>query len=661
MVKGIFLILLFFAAAICNAQKGMPSFGNIDKADLQMTDCDFDKGAAAVKLIDWGYTYYDKGNTGAAVFKTIFERRTRIKILTENGLSYADVHIPYYAYNNDEDITKISACTYNLDAAGKIQTTVVRKNAIYRKKINKYYYEMIIAFPEAKAGSVIEYKYTMERQTMGKLRDWFFQERIPVKFSRYQLKIPQIFRFSVQPSVIDSLESTEEVIDEVIVLDKGQIKTKSLLKSYTMQNLPGIKDEPFMCAAKDYMQRLEFQLSQIDYGNNNIEDLRIKWSDVINDLSTHENFGMQLDKTIPETTSLINAANAIPTEEGKMKFIFNELKKNVNWNEHEAMYTENGITKTWKTKTGNTADINLLLVKLLSDAGLKAHPILFSTRDNGQVNTHYPFLNQFNTVMAYVTINGNYFLLDATDKLYSLLLIPEKIINTYGFIVEGDEGRWEQFTPGKLKYKIMTAIRAEIDSAGIMAGDALVNCSEYARKERCDNLLKGDKESFKSIYFSGNNNALKIDSLMINNINIDSLALEQKVTFKETLNRSGRYSYFSVNLFSGLDNNAFTADDRISDIDFGVEQQYLLFGNYSIPDNYSFDVLPENVIMIMPDTSIIFTRSMQADENLLNVRITVEFKKAIYSAALYPEFAAFYKRLIAALNEQVVIKKKETP
>ena len=78
-----------------------------------------------------------------------------------------------------------------------------------------------------------------------------------------------------------------------------------------MRNLPGIKEEPFMGAAKDYMQRLEFQLSQIDYGNGNIVDLRLKWSDVIKELNQHADFGLQLEKTIPGITPLLEEAKKI--------------------------------------------------------------------------------------------------------------------------------------------------------------------------------------------------------------------------------------------------------------------------------------------------------------------------------------------------------------
>lgn len=654
------IIACHYFLGIAFAQNEIPPFGKIGKADLMMQDCDFDKGAVAVKLIDWGSTYYDRGTTGISSFKTIFERRIRIKILKEKGLSEADINIPYYAFNNDEKISRLNACTFNIDAAGNIKVSPVKKEAIYSKKIDKYYAAKIIAFPEVKVGSVIEYRFTMERETMGQLKDWFFQERIPVRYSEYDLKIPQIFRFSVQPSVLDSMDCKQSVSYERLNTGNKFIDTRVLKSTYIMRNLTGIKDEPYMGSAKDYMQRLEFQLSQIDYGNNYIVDLSANWSDVITDLMKNDNFGMQLEKTVTGATDLIKAAGTITDEEKKMAFIFNAVRKTVNWNEQEAVFTDNNIIQTWQTKPGNSASVNLLLIKLLNDAGLKALPVLFSTRDNGLVNSHYPFLNQFNTVMAFVAVAGKSFVLDATDKISNYKLIPEKVVTTPGFIIEGETGRWRNFIAGDYKYKMTVAVRAEIDGNGIMNGDGLVSCSGYARNERCESWIKS-KEKFKEDYFTNAHPYLKIENVTINNLEPDSLPLEQKVKFSTTLNSSGDYRYFTVNLFSGFDKNPFTADERVADVDFGFKQEYTLFSNYTIPEDYVFDKLPENVSLIMPDTSIIFTRLLQADENLLNVRISVEFKRTYYEATDYSFFAAFYKKLFATLNESIVIKKKVMP
>lgn len=651
------LLFLFVISIPASAQRSQPAFGKVDKTDMLMTDCDFDKGANAVTLIDYGSTYYDRGTHGVSLFTTIFERRTRIKILKEKGIAQADVEIPFYTHNNEERIFKLKANTYNIDESGKIITTEVKKSSIYKKKIDAYYSKMIIAFPDVKVGSIIEYSYYVERETQVSIRNWFFQERIPVRYSEYQLIIPQIFRFTVQPSVIDSMEEKKEVIDEIISADVGVVQTKSLKSNYIMHNLPGIKDEPFMSSPKDYMQRLEFQLTQIYYNNSQIVDISLKWKDVIKDLMGYEYFGLQLEKRIWAADTLIEEAKKIDNIEARTKFIFNKIRSSISWNGDEAIFTDNGISKTWDTKTGNSADINLLLIKLLTDAGIKATPVLFSTRNHGLTMPGYPYVNQFNSVMAYVFVNDKMLILDATDKFIDYKLVPEKVVNSNGFLIEGENGKWKEILSGKYMYKIMTAVQSEIDAAGNMKGDGLVNSYDYARVQRCNEWVR-NKEKFKEDYFITPYPALKIEDFVINNVDADSLPLEQKVKFSSVLNSSGDYRYFSINLFSDLEKNPFVADYRVADVDFGVPQEYILFENFTIPLDYVFDGLPESIAMTTSDKSIIFNRHIQADGNLLNVRMTVEFKRPFYAASYYDEFAAFYKKLFEKLNEQVVIKKK---
>lgn len=654
------LLTFFLSTHISIAQKGLPAFGKVDKEDLLMTEVAFDKGADAVVLIDYGNTYYDRGTVGYSAFKTVFERRTRIKILKEKGLSQADVRIRYYNNNNEERILKLKAVTYNLDAEGKVQTTEVKKSSIYSKKLDDSHAAMIIAFPEVKVGSIIEYSYSIERETI-ELKDWYFQGRIPVRYSEYQLKIPQIFRFSVRPSIVDPIEDKQELIDGTVSMDEGFIETKILKSNYIMRNLPGVKNEPFMGSPLDYMQRLNFQLTQIYYSENRVDDISLKWSNVIKELHRRSDFGVQLQNPVMAARSVVNEAAAISDPEQKMKHIYNSLRKQLNWNgDEDYVYTDIGISKAWETKTGNVADINLLLVSLLNEAGIKATPILFSTREHGLVSPAYPFINQFNSVMAFVAVKDKSFVLDATNKCINYKLVPEKVVNTNGFLVEGENGRWKEILSGKLKYKVMSAVQGQVDATGMMKGTALVNAYDYARVQRCEEWTT-DKEKFKSDYFFKPYPALKVEEIAMGNLEFDSLPLEQKIKFNSPLNSSGDYRYFSVNIFSDLEQNPFLANDRIADIDFGVQQEYILFGNYSIPPEFAFDGVPENVTLTTADNGAIFTRSMQVESNLLNVRISVEFKRTFYPVDNYADFREFYKKMLDKLNEQVVLKKKATP
>jgi hypothetical protein len=111
-------------------------------------------------------------------------------------------------------------------------------------------------------------------------------------------------------------------------------------------------------------------------------------------------------------------------------------------------------------------------------------------------------------------------------------------------------------------------------------------------------------------------------------------------------------------MFSGLEKNPFIADTRFSDVFFGTNQQYSIIGAFIIPDGYSFETLPKNIRMIMPDTSISISRQIAATANTVSVRINLDFKKPFYSIDEYPDFKEFYKQLFALLSEQVVFRKK---
>ncbi|HAO46022.1 MAG TPA: hypothetical protein DCQ97_03795 [Chitinophagaceae bacterium] len=650
--------LFLLSTTLCVAQKGFPEPGKIDKADLQMTDCDFDKGAEAVKLIDWGKVTYAYILRNLSGFGTVYERRVRIKVLKEKGLSKANVVIPYMSYSDYEEITKMEAWTYNLDDAGNVKTTKVSKSSIYKKSINAGISEMIIAFPEVKVGSVIEYAYTMERGPALHINDWNFQDNIPVKYSEYEVSIPSFLHFKVNPMVTDPMQTRSEEARGAGELNPSTgVRETTIKKFYSMQNLVALRDEPYMGSMNDYRQRIEFLLTQVEVYNNDIVDLQTSWTQVVEGLKKSEYFGQQLEKQLPRTIDLFEQWKAIPDPLARMKTVFQYVKEHMTWDDQETIVSYDGVEKAYAAKTGNSADINLLLINFLNQVKVKADPILFSTRKNGLVNTMYPGMDQFNMVMAHVAIGNRYYILDATDKSGSHLLIPEEVVNTNGFLVQGESGKWLEVLDDKNKYKIFSAVHAEIDMNGKMTGEVTVNSSGYSKKERCKAWAK-NKDEFKKQYFMQGAVPISLEELEVNNVYADSLPLEQKAKFSSVLNRSGEYTYFPVNLFAGLDKNPFIAEKRVSDIEYGFLQDFILVGNYNIPDGYSFDALPENISLLMPDKSIVFNRFINASGNVLNVRMTLEFKNSYYPVADYPEFREYYKKLSAALDEQIIMKKK---
>jgi len=178
------LICCFVIPCCCFSQNAKDSFnfGNINKAELEMTECDFDKNAEAVVLFD-----IEEVRCSVYTFAANAEviRHVRIKILKDKGLEEANIKILFFSYKKSETVKDIIAQTYNLDRDGNVKISKLEKKNIYEKEFSKNVSQKIFTFPEVKKGSILEYSYRVTSTLELGLRDWEFQTNIPVKFSSF--------------------------------------------------------------------------------------------------------------------------------------------------------------------------------------------------------------------------------------------------------------------------------------------------------------------------------------------------------------------------------------------------------------------------------------------------------------------------------------------
>jgi len=635
------------------AQKEIPKFGDIDKADLQMKECEYDKDAEAYKLLDYGNVQYQIMNDN---FNIVAERRTRIKILKDKGLDEANIKIDFYSSGDYERLSEISGITYNLDNTGNVVKTILDKSSIFIKKLNNRYSQLSFSMPEVKVGSVIEFKYKDVKVTLADLDSWKFQDDIPTRLSMYKIIIPGVFRFATQLYTYQNVEQNSKNISDVLVYHRSVISDHSEEKTYVINNVPALRDEPFMGAERDYLQRIVFQLGRIVYGDGEIEDVMSSWPKITKQLLEEDDFGLQMKKNLPHTSSLDDSLKNVQGDYNKMVLIYDYVHRNMNWNGIESIYSDNGVKSAWDKKSGTNAELNFILIGLLRDAGIKAFPLLVSTKDNGAVNTIYPFLSQFNNTMTCVLIGNDKYILNAADKYNPAYLIPYDVLDNQGFIVDNEYGGWITLSNKKDTWKNLVSISADITPGALMEGKATVYSYGYSKNPRLKEWEE-DKSSFED-YFTKAFTAIKVKNIEVKNEDVDTLPLEQKLDFSLPLNSSGEYKYFTLNLFQGLEKNPFIADKRATDIEFNYPKSYTVIGKINIPDGYQFDELPKNIRMIMPDTSIIMQRLIQPGDGTIDFRITLDFERPYYTAAEYPAFHEFYKQLFNALNEQIVIKKK---
>ena len=629
-------------------------FGKIDKADLEMTSCDFEKDANAEILFNKGDVYFDQD------FNTITnEVHKRIKIFNDNGKKEADIHIEFWGGNHYDYITNVQAETINL-VDGKIEITKLDKKLIYTKTIDQERNEIAFTFPNVKPGSVIEYKLNWNTIDFRNIPTWFFQDKLPTRYSEYNTAIPDVFYFREHPQLYQSFIKHEKKTDARTYgsgTDSFSFDIDYELRA--MANIHSLPDEPYMSSFSDNVQCIFFQLVSIKpiggfakYGSDT-------WAKVGGILADDEDFGAQLKRKLNNEELIITKAKALKSDDDKIAFIFNEVRNQMKWNGNDRWYTVDGTVHAWENKTGNSAEVNLILYHLLKQSGLDAYPMVVSTRDNGKVRPFYTSVSQFNRAVVYIPVDStkNY-VLDATGKYNQYNETPSELLNSSGLYIDKAKKVFDIIYLKKATpVRQVVFINGEVKPGGKLEGTVQISSSSYNRINAIEKYKTDGEKKYIDFLSDGDNN-LKISSVSFDNMDIDTLPLMQKIAF--TLDLAGsdeNYIYLNPNLFTSLKTNYFLSENRMTNIEFGYPRSYSINGNYKVPAGYKIDALPKSVTLIMPDKSISFRRVVGEADGTIVVRYTINFVKSEYSKDDYAYFHEFLKKMYDMLNEQIVLKK----
>lgn len=649
------LIVCLTTSVLAQAQKTkgpqhiMP-FGKVDMADLQLKECDFEKDANAMILFDKGDIYYDDD------FNIIMERHKRIKIFNEHGKDQANIRIPFHSGNRYEYITGIQAETIN-EVNGKPEITKLDKKQLFLENIDKSRSAYVFSLPNVKPGSIIEYSYRWGTNSYSNFPSWFFQSgSMPTRYSELTTSIPDLLIFTTQSHKIMGFDVDEKSSESK---NAGTTASYSLdIRKRALFNIPSLPDEPYMSSDVDNLQSLFFQLTTVRPIGDFVRSMD-SWAKVGGALADDDDFGMQFKRKLAGEETIITKAKTLKTDNEKIAYIFKEVQSAMKWNGDNNWYTNDGTVKAWEKKTGNSAEINIILYHLLKQAGVRAMPMLVSTRDHGKVNPFSVLMGQFNSTVVYVPVDSTRsYIMDATNKYNMYNVIPDNFLNSAGVWIDKDNKSYDtKFIILKAPANQVIMVTADIKADGHMAGNARVNANSYNRINSI-RRYKTDGEQKYIDYLRNNDNNLKISALKMDNMEVDSLPLEESIDFKFDLTSSdGNYIYFSPTLFAPLRVNPFLKENRMSDIDFGYRNNFSLVGRYKIPPGYTADALPKSIAMQMPDKSIVFRRVVGQEDGQIVVNYNIDYRKTIYFKEDYPELFAFYKKLNEMMNEQIVLKK----
>lgn len=642
-MKPLLTILAILFTVQLTAQESADQFykdyASPTQEDLDIKTCSFAPDAAAVVLRKDATIIPD----GYKMFSYI---RTRIKILKQTGTGNGNIKIRYYHGGEVEKIANLTAVTINYDAQGDKKMSPLSRKDIHYTKEDQYYSTITFSMPEVREGSIIELSYISERRYYKVVDYWYFQDDLPVLHS--------MFDYTIMPGAVFSyrvLKSAE------LPIHLKENKTEGRL-IFTMDNLPGVPDEPFMDAKRDYLSRVELQMNSVGSG---IDRQRFvgSWPELTLELLRDENFGLAIQKKISGTEELINQAKMIADVKDRMNFVYRHVQQRLAWDGYIGIYTAEKLKSVWEKKQGSTAEINIILLNLLNAADVPASPLLVSDRSHGKVSTSHPFISQFSKVVAYVEAGGKTYYLDATGNQAKTELIPENLLNTQGYLVERKTSRFLTISDPSHFEKRNVGIAGKISANGILTGQVFVSDQDYARMRREPQVRQNTQAFIRDTYIDPYAK-VKVDSFVVRNLEHDSLSLDQLVNFELELEKTGDYFLLTPNIFGGIEKNPFLADNRYTEINFGCKKLVSFSESFEVDDGFIIEALPKPTALRTADTGLLVSRStdLTADGKRIVVKLRFEINKTLYSAEEYDAVREFFKKMYSVLNDPIVLKKK---
>jgi hypothetical protein len=653
MKKHFFIIILCLCGLSCIHAQDYYSrtLDRITQHEADMTSYDKDPDAEAVILYEIGKAFF-QGDDIKGQFMLHTNITTKIKILKQAGLKYGEFEIPLYESGNEMETVWIKeATTYNYDNGVLTKTPLDGKN-VYQEKINNNWFVKKFAMPNVKEGSIIEIEYQIISPFYFNLHEWKFQHKIPVIYSNFELRGIPYYEYSY---IAKGFSKFDEFSNEVINRDIrwGNLVYKEIQYKMGLKDIPAFKDEDFISSVNDYQMSINFQLSRVFFPQGGKKEIMTTWPQMCNDFLKSEGFGKHINSVEKEAKNILpSLALDGKTQDEQIKIIANYVKSNYNWNGSSDKFARNKIATTLKEKTGNSAELNLLLLGLLKKAGIEAKPILLSTRDHGIINISYPFQQFINYVIIWIKDGEKDLFLDATETMLPYNELPVRCLNVSGLIVDKDSEQWLDIEQADLALtekhfdircqKNLTTLEANV-SYTAHAYDAL----EYRR------TYYGDIQNLKNFL-----SKKKID--ITGDIEVQAYEdVEQPFVFSfETqmpINNTSDKLFITPFLNQTPHENIFKQDLRTLPVDMIYRHAGTYTSKIEIPEGYKVETLPQekntnNKVMIIQYTA-------EQKGNTIEVKAHYEFKRSIYDPKEYQMLKVSYNAILKLFNEMIVLSK----
>jgi len=640
--------VVFFLLLCLSAGAQKYEFGNVSVAELEQKKHPLDSSAVAAIL----YASCDSDIAFNRLgFTTKHTVTKRIKIYNKEGYEWANQQIIHGLGRRSETVSISEAATYNL-VDGKVVKTKLKTDGKFDEKINKYIGRIKFTMPNVKEGSVLEFRYQIDYHGISTPPKWDFQENIPVDYSELKTHVPEYLQFntnqkgSLFPKITTAKQERTGNYEETIT-------------TYVSKNLPALNQEIYVTNIRNYTSGISHEFAAYKFSGGVVlasEKLAADWPSVARNIYESDDFGDELKKRgyfekIVDSLKLGKTSRA-----DIISSIFNYVKSNIKWNKQMGIVCEYGLKNALKTKSGNAAEINLLLVAMLQYIEMDAWPVLVSTRTNGIAL--FPSITAFDHVIAGVETPMGMTLLDATGEFSSPDILPLSDLNWYGRLIRSNNTSVQVDLVPKILSKEVCRLNLSISKDGVAEGQFRRQLTDYEALSFREKNTNTVKEVYLETLENENDN-IAIDNYSRENEKEASQPLSETYHFKSQTAAEvvDQRMYISPMLFLTDKENPFKQEKRECPIDFGYPVQRKYSISIQMPQGYKVESVPVSANYVTGDDVGAFRYVVGFSGDTIQITVGFDMNAAVLPADYYEVLKDFFQKMIDKQNERIVLIK----
>lgn len=645
------ILILFFLCFQLYSQQDY-EFGDVTPEELEMSIYEKDSTANAVILYEHSETEFIKEKKEFFIETTVYRK---IKILNQDGFESGNISITLYNNNKKikETIHDLNAITHT--KGGQFE---LKRNAIYKKRINIYINKITFAFPNVTVGSVLEYTYKIKSPYINDFVDWTFQSDIPKVISIFKAKLPILSHYNRKITgdlklAVNDAYITSECINYVF----GYKLSECEAIVYAMEDIPVFIEEEFITAKKNYISKITFEKSKYkNFFDGSMSNRPYQWKDIDLGFKKSWAFKNQFERQLFFQRKLTEDILLDSDDLSKAKKIYYFIQNHYTLNKSSSFKLENNdIKKAFRKEIGSLYEINLSLINSLNAVGLDSEIVLVSTRQHGLVTKDRAAFKDFNYSIVKTTIDGKTYFLDPSDKSLPFGIVPFACLNGEARVLNIKKGSyWEEIKPiedTKLKINMLL----QLNNEGVINGKMRVNRYGYealnSRKEF--NLLKEDKYLLS---IEEENENLFIENYINKNLEEKEKPFTEELEITiENDDTIGGNIILNPFFFSPLKENPFKLKTRLYPVDFGYPKKFEFVITIIVPENYKVESMPTNKNIALPNNKGVLNYSSKYKNNKISINFKYAINSTVFESDEYQELKEFFNQIILSQNEPIIL------